>query len=352
VKPEIQSGELQRAMRCADVERLLVIYACDEAAVNERAAVEQHVGGCPECAALFASELRLRQMLSTLPQPADGLDAAGALLEQCRSELAEALDEGHDFAAARARGRSDGLFARCFAWARMEMAMHPALGAALFVLVGLGMGRMLPAPASTGQTAAGLVPVSMTVTPRMSDQELQNVATVSGIYLVPDADSGTQNVEVHLRAMKPVIVNDDGDVKRVLSFVIQNGQRFDSDVRLDSVDVLRSRVEDAEVRRVLCAASLHDANPGVRLRALESLRGFGQDAAVRETVLDALLHDANPGVRNEAVNEIRAMVFAGSAGNDPHVAQVLRDLSEHDANNYIRLQAAAAVRRMSAGPSQ
>ncbi len=349
--PEVQSGELQRAMRCQEVERLLVLYACDEAAPGERSAVEQHVGGCPECAALFASELRLRQMIATLPQPADGLDVSGALLEQCRSELAEALDEGHDFAAARARGRSDGFFARCFAWCRMEMAMHPALGAALFVLVGLGMGRMLPVTANSGQVGAGLVP-SMTVTPRISDQELQNVAAVTGIYPVADTDSQTQNFEVHFRAMKPVVVSDDGDVKRVLSFVVQNAQRFDPDVRLDSVDVLRSRVQDTEVRRVLCAASRHDANPGVRLRALEALRGFEQDAAVRETVLDALLHDTNPGVRNEAIDVIRTLVFAGSAGNDPHVAQVLRDLSEHDANNYIRLQAAAAVRRLSAGPPQ
>ncbi len=350
--PEIQSGESKRAMRCPEVERLLVLYACDEAAPSERAAVEQHAGECAECAALFASELRLRQMIATLPQPADGLDMAGALLEQCRSELAEALDEGRDFAAARARGRSDGFFARCFAWCRMEMALHPALGAALFVLVGLGMGRMLPAQASGGQTSAGLVPVSMTVTPRISDQDLQNVANVSDIYLVPDAESGTQKVEVHFRAMKPVIVNDDGDVKRVLSFVIQNPQRFDSDVRFDSVDALRGSVEDADVRSVLCATSRHDVNPGVRLRALESLRGFEQDAAVRETVLDALQHDANPGVRNEAVDEIRTMVFAGSAGDDPHVVQVLRDLSEHDANNFIRLQAAALIRRLSAGPTQ
>jgi hypothetical protein len=352
VKPEVRSGEILRAMRCADVERLLVLYACDEAAPGERAAVEQHVGGCAECAALFASELRLRQMIATLPQPADGLDISGALLEQCRSELAEALDEGHDFAAARARSRSDGFFARCFAWCRMELAMHPALGAAMFVLIGLGMGRMLPATANAGQSAAGLMPVSMTVTPRMSDQELQNVATVTGIYSVPDADTGTQNIELHLRTMKPVVVNDDSNVTRVLSFVIQNSQRFDSDVRLDSVDVLRSRVEDVDVRRVLCATSRHDVNPGVRLRALESLRGFEQDAAVRDTMLDALLHDTNPGVRNEAVNEIRALVFAGNAGIDPRVAQVLRDLSEHDANHYIRLQAAAAVRRLSAGPSQ
>jgi hypothetical protein len=352
VKLGIQSGEPVRATRCADVERLFVLYTCNEAAPSERAAVEQHVGECTECAALFSIELRLRQMIATMPQPADGFDISGALLEQCRSELAEALDEGHNFAAARAQGRSDGFFARCFAWCRMELAMHPALGAVLFVFVGLGMGRMLPATPNNGQTAAGLMPVSMTVTPPMSDQELQNVSTITGIVPVTNADTGTQTIELHLRTMKPLVINDDSDVTRVLSFVIQNSQRFDSDIRLDSVDVLRSHIEDADVRRVLCVTSRHDANPGVRLRALESLRGYEQDAAVRETMLDALLHDSNPGIRNEAVNEIRALVFAGNPGNDPRVAQVLRELSEHDANNYIRLQAAAAVRQLSAGPSQ
>jgi len=155
MSPEIQSGESKRSLRCAEAERLLVLYACGEASPVERAAVEEHVGGCTECAAEFASELRLHQMLATLPQAADGLDVTGALLEQCRSELAEALDEGHDFAAARTRGRSEGLFARLFAWCRMEMAMHPALGAALFVLVGLGMGRMIQVSAGGGAVAAG-----------------------------------------------------------------------------------------------------------------------------------------------------------------------------------------------------
>ena len=48
---------------------------------------------------MLAVELRLQQMLATMPQTADELDLAGELLAQCRSELAEALDDSRDHAA-------------------------------------------------------------------------------------------------------------------------------------------------------------------------------------------------------------------------------------------------------------
>jgi hypothetical protein len=347
---ELHRANAGRSNDCSLVAPLMVFYACEEATAEERARVEQHVGVCSDCAAAFAAELRLRQMLATLAQPADRLDSANALVAQCRSELAEALDEGRDSAAVREAFAAQGIFARLMLWGRMELTLHPALGAALFVLIGLSVGRILPVSAG-GVDHAGLVPnLTVSATPRISDQELQNM-TVSQIYLVPD-ENGRQNVEVHLRAMTPIEVKggpDDTEIKRVLSAVIQNGQRFDSDLRMDSVEVLRSRIDDVDVRRLLCTASLHDPNPGVRLRALEALHGFVQDESVRSALLDALVHDTNPGVRIEAINELGAIIEKGNAANDPRVARVMRDLSEHDSNNYIRLQAANAVRRLDGG---
>jgi hypothetical protein len=230
----------------------------------------------------------------------------------------------------------------------MEMAVHPAMGAAFFVLMGLAVGRVMPA-AGNGTQSAGLVPTSTVyASPRISDQDLQNM-NISGIYSVPGGTDGSQTIELHVRAMKPMVVTggpDDSDIKRVLSFVMMNGQRFDSDVRMVSVDVLRGRTNDSDVRRVLCSASRRDTNPGVRLRALEALHGFEQDDTVRDALLDALMHDSNPGVRVQAVNELTATVAGGKSNADPRIARVLRDLSEHDSNNYIRLQAAAAVRSL------
>jgi hypothetical protein len=333
-------------MDCSNAERLLVYYACDEARPEERAAVEEHVCTCANCAAMLAVELRLQQMLATMQQPADELDLAGELLAQCRSELAEALDDSQDHV--KLGLQPQGFFARCFAWCRMEMAVHPAMGAAFFVLMGLAVGRVMPS-VGNGTQSAGLVPTSTVyASPRISDQELQNI-NISGIYSVPGGADGTQTIELQVRAMKPMEVTggtDDSAIKRVMSFVMTYGQRFDSDVRMDSVDVLRGRTSDVDVRRVLCSASRRDTNPGVRLRALEALHGFEQDDAVRDALLDALMHDTNPGVRVEAVNELTNTLAAGKSNVDPRIARVLRDLSEHDSNNFIRLQAAAAIRNL------
>ncbi|MGH9592374.1 MAG: zf-HC2 domain-containing protein, partial [Bryobacteraceae bacterium] len=177
---------------CSAIERLLVFYACEEAGPDERAIVEEHVGNCGACAALLAAELRLRQMLTTLPQPADRLDQAGALLAQCRSELAEILDDAEE---AHREFRHNRGTAKWFSWMRMELAMHPALAAGVFILIGLSVGRLLPASANLGVQQSGIVPaLKVSANPRLSDQELQNIA-VSGIDVVPDPTTGAPSVE-------------------------------------------------------------------------------------------------------------------------------------------------------------
>ena len=171
---------------------------------------------------------------------------------------------------------------------------------------------------------------------------------IAGINWLPDG-SGSPSVELHLTAEKPLVVQgslDDSDVKRVLTYVVQNGQRFDSGVRLDSVEVLRTRSGDRDVRRALCMAAHRDSNPGVRLKALEALRGLEQDEQVRQALLDALLNDANPGVRVEAINALRALAEKGGPLDDQRLVNVLRDRMRKDPNNYIRMQSAAAIRQL------
>ena len=180
-----------------------MLYVCDEASLEEREAVEQHVGACNECAASMAGELRLHQMLSTLSQPADLLDQAGALLAQCRSELAEALDDGAD---SQRDVISAWSFGRMFSKWRMELAMHPALAATAFVIVGLLVGSRDSFRAKRRHASnLGIVPspqVTVTAPQRISDQELQNLS-VSDVQLVPDAPTGSPTVVVHLRTLKP-----------------------------------------------------------------------------------------------------------------------------------------------------
>ncbi len=153
-------------------------------------------------------------------------------------------------------------------------------------------------------------------------------------------------VEFFYRGDEPRVVPgslDDGDVRRALIFVMQDSQIFDSGLRLDSLEALRVRSGDAEVRGAFCRAARNDRNPGVRLKALEALRGFEQDAQVRKTLIEALLRDDNPGVRVEAINALRA---AAAGPPDAELVKVLRDRMQNDSNSYIRLQSAAAVRQI------
>ncbi len=145
----------------------------------------------------------------------------------------------------------------------------------------------------------------------------------------------------------------DADVQRALTFVLENGQRFDPDVRLDSLDVLRTNAADPDVRRTLCAVAQLDRNPGVRIKALEALQGFEQDPAVRGTLLDSLQSDANSSVRVAAINLLYAAMQSESASgapgaSDPQTLDVLRDRLRNDPSPIVRRQSAAALREFAA----
>ena len=336
---------------CAELERLLVLYACDELNAEGRAAVEAHVEQCAACVVRLERERSLHQVFAALPRPADRLDPSDSLLARCRSRLGEALD---DMAEERARGGwLRGL--RSLDWLARSFVAHPAWSAALLVLLGVAVGSIGPrwySQISRGSPGEQLKPIVVVSTPRLSEQDLQNIS-VAGINWISNSGSGTPSVELHLTTEKPLVLEgspDDTDVKRVLTYIIQNGQRFDAGARLDSLDVLRTRSEDAQVRRALCIAAQKDRNPGVRLKALEALRGFEQDEQVRQTLLSALLRDSNPGVRVEAINSLsaalRKMGEQNAAQADPQMVNVLRDLVRKDPNNYIRMQSAAAIRQL------
>jgi len=83
----------EKNVSCKDVAPLLVFYACDEVSDRERKQIEAHVANCEGCAAQLAEENILQEAMVAAPQPADELDSSGILLSQCRSELAETLDD-------------------------------------------------------------------------------------------------------------------------------------------------------------------------------------------------------------------------------------------------------------------
>jgi hypothetical protein len=211
---------------------------------------------------------------------------------------------------------------------------------------------------------------------RLTDDQLAKMA-VAGINLTPSSSSDKQNVRLQLSAEQPVELSgslDDSDVRRVLTYVVANGDRFDAGVRLDCLDALKARARDAAVRNALLAAARKDQNPAVRLKALEALGDESSDQAVRDTLLQALQYDTNPGVRVEAVNllvrslqnssealmpmpslpEVHAPSAAGGSADESmaNVVRTLEDLQRKDPSRYVRLQSAAALRQIAARNEQ
>src|SRR5258708_32868799 len=119
----------EKNIRREGVASILVFSACDEVSDKERKQIEAHVAVCTACAAQRAEENHLRETMIAAMRPADELDASGILLSQCRSELAEALD---DLSAPPMQEHW-----RPFGWLRRWMALRPPWSGALLVLLGL-----------------------------------------------------------------------------------------------------------------------------------------------------------------------------------------------------------------------
>jgi hypothetical protein len=369
------SGGLQNP--CEQVAPLLVFYACGELDEGELKLVQQHLTCCAACSAQLSEEKNLQTVLASLPQEADRLDSAGVLLSQCRSELAETLD---DLVRPLVLEKTP-----VFGAFRRWMALRPAWSGVVLVVLGLVAGVQASQLYSARNAVNPLdEAVNVRPGPHISDDQLSKMV-VAGINFSPSAGTGAQNVRVEMNAEQPVELTgslDDSDVRRVLTYVVKSGERFDPGMRLDCLEALKARSGDSEVRDALLAAARKDQNPAVRLKALEALRDSTSEDAVRAVLLDTLKHDSNPGVRVEAVNLLVNSLEKPGNGDDlpmmvpgmpgipdgnmvPTAAEgaargvsmvgvirALEDLQHSDPSRYVRLRSAAALRQLNARSDQ
>jgi hypothetical protein len=375
----------EKKPRCADIAAMLVFYACDEISESERKQIDEHLVACSSCVEQLSKERELWEAIGAANQPADEMDSADVLLAQCRSELAEKLD---DFSAAPIQEHWQP-----FGWVRRWMALRPAWSGAMLVCFGILLGaEVMPWLQSGFPGNANGRAVNVLASQKLTDDQLSKMA-VAGINLSPWPNAAPGTVQLQLRAEQPMVLSgnaDDSNMRRVLTYVVENGERFDAGVRLDCLDALKAQARDLQVRRALLAAARKDQNPAVRMKALEALRDSASEDAVREALLEALTHDANPGVRVEVVNmlvhslehipqfasdapfpkvagapendeafqdaQVAPMAPSSESGlatSDPTVEKVIRTLEElqkRDPSRYVRLRSAAALRQI--GPRE
>jgi hypothetical protein len=353
------AGQTGREIRCREIESLAVLYACGELDAETRAQLDAHVAACSSCAAVVSREVRLQRAVASLEPPADSLDRSGLLLARCRGELAEALD---DRQASSGRSAWPAFLSPSAWWGalRHTLIYHPAMSMATLLVAGFlaGVaGQRLPVapppmvvarpPAFTAlSTPAPSVP---SAPPKVTDEQLRSAASAHVTWVTPSG-SRTPTVQVELMSPNPMNIvgaPDDANVQRALMFLLQSGQRFDPDVRLDSLDVLRMNASDSGVRRTLCATARVDRNPAVRRKALDALQGFERDPMVRDALLDALESDADPGVRVESIHLLlSALQSNGGSASDPQAVGVLRDRLQNDPSATVRRHSAVALQQL------
>jgi len=355
----------RKLIRCEEVAPLLVFYTCDELSAEEREQIVAHLANCSECSAQLCVEDSLQQAIESLPQTADQFDTAGVLLSQCRSELAESLDE-------LAAPKVEEERWQFVTWVRKCMALRPGWSAAALMLVGAIVGtqafQWLPFNAvGTPGSPVNVLAASKIPEDKLDKMQISNV----------NFSRSTGKVQLQLQAEQPLTLTSDEDptdMRRVLTFVVASGDRFDADIRLNCVEALRvAAATDEQTRDALLAAARRDQNPAVRLKALDALRDMVALASVRDALLDRLEHDPNPGVRVEAVNllvrsiesgdetseaapEIPSVDFAGQGlppqppqsnrDSQQRILRALDELRQHDSNRYVRLRSAAALRQI------
>ena len=341
MRPEHKDDMLN--LVCEESDSRLVLLAAGELTPDDEADVTDHLRHCPRCSGVLERERELVECFA-----ASRIEPDAALLASCRSGLEDALDRQEERSWPR---RIANIFLPAGG-----LAPRPAWSAALLVLVGFSVGILGPRffqrptagsgdpnsmASSDAAGSAGTAPIDL------------HSAQVAGISVMPSGAGEPPQVELHMRTQQPFrvqgTVNND-NVKSVLLNILRNNDRFDPDVRLDAVDLLRAKNDDPEVRNVLCHAVHTDPNAAVRLKALEALDGAEPQDLVRQTLLDALVDDRNPGVRVEAINALRSMAAQGKVVSDDHLLAVLRDRMHKDPNTYIRLQSAAAIRDL--GPRE
>jgi hypothetical protein len=333
-------------------ERMYLLMA-DELERPEAAETETHAGQCQECGAFLLQNQQMMEMLAGAPRSQPSAD----LLAACRAGLTDALDEAE---AAKSHSGWRGWFEAFMP--TQWLAMHPAAAAVVLIFLGFTAGAFYPQwsgrtivspPPAPAAPTASLESLDTTPGATPIDDQYLRSADITGINWEPSADDASPEVQVHMRSPQPLVVQGtpaNNDVKRVLLYVLHNNQRFAPDVRINSVEMLKVRAADEDVRQALCQVLRSDQNAAVRLKALEALDTTQPQVVVQQTLMNALVEDANPGVRIEAINTLREMQAKGQVTSDPRLLEVLHERARKDSSTYIRLQSAALIQDL--GPRE
>lgn len=317
--PKNARGSWGFRMRCEDVVRDLPLLLYGELSFDEEEKVEQHLSGCQPCT-------REREQLRALHLELDAQEAEvpSAFLAECRRTLRQNVESARQSAPVRRTGVLG--FINEFLQADWTMWLKPA-GAVALLSIGFFTARLFP-------DKAGNAPV-----PSTSEMGVMEPAASRVRFVEPDQNG---RVRIGLEETSQRVLSgsaEDGNIRRLLLAAAL--QSADPGLRVDSVDVLSADAASADVKKALLYALQHDSNPGVRLKALDGLRASAADPETRKVLANVLLSDNNPGVRTQAIDLLIQR-------KERDVVGVLQEALKRDENNYVRYKCQRALLEMRA----
>ncbi len=268
---------MKQDLNCAAAREQFALLLYGELGFDEEERVESHLDGCAECRAALAREKAMHAAfdnVEVVPSP--------ALLRECREDVFARLAEEEAPAPVRAGWWEK--FVDALTLRPSAGLLRPA-GALTLVALGFFAARMLP-PMTNANSQFG----AASMTPGASRVR----------YVEPAANG---RVQIVLDETRQRIVSgglDDQQIRGLLLTAAKDPS--DPGLRAETVEILNTRAQSADVRDALMFAVQHDLNAGVRMQALEGLKPFAAQPEVRTALTQVLLSDSNPGLRTQAID--------------------------------------------------
>jgi len=302
-------------MTCDSVAKLIPLYFYGELMPEEEDRLEEHLHACAICTREME---RQRAMAVALDQ--HQAEVPPMLLESCRADLLAAIQGGAPSFRKPAKGPWTLFLEALAATLSGFHRYRTPVGAVALVAVGFFAARFTGA----GLPASSLSPAG------------EVFSTVRSVQ--PDNSGRVQIAFDETRRRVLSGPTGDRDIQRLL---LAAAREDNPAVRVESVDLLRSRADSGEVRDALLNAVARDSNAGVRLKALDGLKPLAGDPRVRKTLAQVLLADDNPAVRMQVVDLL-------VLHHDDSMVGVLQNLVQKEDNNYVRLKCEKALKDMNA----
>ena len=299
-------------MSCESIREQLPMLLYGELSFDEEESVESHLDGCSDCRAALAQE---RELSAAFDQVA--VEPSPALLRACRESLAERLKNE---AAPMAVEPKVGWWDRFIDLITMPANMMRPAGAVALIAVGFLGARVVPG--FGGGSSFGEMSLADVGSSRVRSVE---PGSDGRIHIVLD-ETRQRSVEGRM---------DDAAIRELLLAATKDPS---DGLRAETVALLTTRTQTADVRNALVYTVRNDQNAGVRLKALEGLKAFVGESDVRSALADVLSSDSNPAMRIRAIDLlVQSLDDSAEPTVDRRMIGVLQELINREGENpYMR----------------